>query len=61
MTEPTVISRWDLEGDAYIEQLQPGDPRGELFYRSCARGICRYSSDLWQAEIYAQQLIGRPA
>jgi hypothetical protein len=41
-----------------IETLQP-DGGGELVYRSCARGYCRYSSDLWQAEIYLNHLLAR--
>jgi hypothetical protein len=51
-----VISRTDRDG-GYIETLEPVGA-GELLYRSCAHGICRYSSDLWQAEIYLDQLLG---
>lgn len=54
MKPPEVISRTDRDG-GYIETLQP--ERGELFYRSCAHGYCRYSSDLWQAELYLDQLV----
>ena len=54
MDEPEVISV--IERDAgTIETLLP--LHGEIYYRSCAGGICRYSSDLWQAEIYLNQLL----
>jgi hypothetical protein len=49
-----VISRIDRDG-GFIETLEP--EQGELFYRSCLAGICRYSSDLWQAEIYLNQML----
>lgn len=53
----TVIGRTDRDG-GYIETLEPRDG-GELLYRSCAHGYCRYSSDLWQAEMYLDHLLGR--
>jgi hypothetical protein len=31
----------------------------ETLYRSCAHGYCRYSNDLWQAEIYCDHLAAR--
>lgn len=40
-----------------VETLEP-ESGGELYYRTCARGMCRYSSDLWQAMIYAEQMVG---
>lgn len=57
MDQPTVIGRTDRDGGS-IETLEPGDG-GELYYRSCAHGICRYSSDLWQAELYLDHLLAR--
>lgn len=45
----------ECENGAYIETLY--DKRtGEPYYRTCSKGgaICRYSSDLWQAQVYAQ-------
>lgn len=57
MQEPTVISQLERDG-GIIETLEPADG-GELYYRSCARGYCRYSSDLWQAEIYLDHLLAR--
>jgi hypothetical protein len=56
MFGPEVISRTDRHG-GYIETLMP--VRGEVYYRSCAHGVCRYSSDLWQAEMYLDQMVGR--
>ena len=41
-----------------VETLEPADG-GELYYRTCAAGICRYSSDLWQAMLYAEQMAGQ--
>jgi hypothetical protein len=57
MTEPVLVSRLDRSG-GWIETLEPGDG-GELYYRSCAGGMCRYSSDLWQAELYLDHLLAR--
>ncbi len=57
MSEPEVLSRTERDG-GYIATLDPG-PGQELYYRSCAHGVCRYSSDLWQAEIYLEHLLGR--
>lgn len=57
MSSPLVISRMERDGGS-IETMEPAGG-GELFYRSCAHGTCRYSSDLWQAEIYLDQLLGR--
>jgi hypothetical protein len=55
MSEPTILGRTD-RGDGYIETLEPA-AGGELYYRSCAGDTCRYSSDLWQAEIYLDHLL----
>jgi len=55
MSEPVLISRLDRDG-GWIDTLQPAHG-GELFYRSCAHGYCRYSSDLWQAELYLNHLL----
>jgi hypothetical protein len=57
MIEPIVVSRTE-RGGGYIETLEPDGP-GELYYRSCAHGYCRYSSDLWQAELYLDHLLAR--
>jgi hypothetical protein len=57
MNGPEVLSRTDRDG-GWIETLQPADG-GELYYRSCAHGMCRYSSDLWQAEMYLNHLLAR--
>jgi hypothetical protein len=57
MSEPQVLSRTDRDG-GWIETLQP-EGGGELYYRSCAHGMCRYSSDLWQAELYLDHLLAR--
>jgi hypothetical protein len=56
MFGPEVISRTDRDG-GYIETLMP--VQGEIYYRSCVGGICRYSSDLWQAELYLDHLLAR--
>jgi hypothetical protein len=57
MQSSTVISRLERDGGA-IETLEPA-AGGELYYRSCAHGYCRYSSDLWQAELYLDHLLAR--
>ncbi len=57
MSQPRVIQRYDRDGGC-IETLEP-EQGGELYYRSCAGGVCRYSSDLWQAELYLDYLLGR--
>ena len=54
MFGPEVISRTDRDG-GYIEMLMP--VHGEVYYRSCVGGTCRYSSDLWQAELYLDHLL----
>ena len=56
MEEPVVISRTERDG-GWIETLDR--PGFELYYRSCVGGICRYSSDLWQAELYLDHLLAR--
>jgi len=57
MSEPVVMSRLDRDG-GWIETLEPAGG-GELYYRSCAVGVCRYSSDLWQVELHLNQLLTR--
>ena len=54
MFGPEVISRTDRDG-GYIEVLMP--VKGEVYYRSCVGGVCRYSSDWFQAEIYLNQML----
>lgn len=56
MTDAEVINRWEVNGGT-IEQLQ--NERGELYYRSCAYGYCRYAEDLWMAELYLSHLQAR--
>ena len=55
MSESIVTAKWERSG-GWIEQLEPAEG-GDLYYRSCAHGYCRYSSDLWQAEIYLDHLL----
>ena len=55
MPDPKVVSSIDPCPGVMVETLEPADG-GELYYRTCAAGICRYSSDLWQAILYAEQL-----
>jgi len=55
MMEPKVLSRTDFEDGSYIEVLEPADG-GEMYYRTCYQGMCRYSSDLWQAQVYQHQM-----
>jgi hypothetical protein len=38
-----------------IEVLEDGP---HILYRSCKGGLCRYSDDLWMAEIYCEHLAG---
>jgi hypothetical protein len=57
MNDPMVMSRLDCDG-GWIETLEPAGG-GELYYRSCAHGVCRFSSDLWQAELHLNQLLTR--
>lgn len=57
MSHPEIISTIERDGGT-IDTLEPREG-GELYYRSCANGYCRYSSDLWQAEIYLDQLLAR--
>ncbi len=52
-----VVSRIERDG-GIIETLEP-EGKGELYYRSCAHGYCRYSSDLWQAELHLNHLLAR--
>jgi len=54
MFGPEVISRTERDGGS-IETLMP--VKGEVYYRSCVGGTCRYSSDLWQAELYLDHLL----
>ena len=56
MFGPEVISRTERDGGC-IETIMP--VKGEVYYRSCVGGTCRYSSDLWQAEQMVQIQLGR--
>lgn len=53
--EPKVLSRTDFEDDSSIEVLEPAGG-GEMYYRTCFKGVCRYSADLWQAHVYQHQM-----
>ena len=53
--EPIVLSRTDFEDGSYIEVLEPANG-GEMYYRTCFKGVCRYSSDQWQSEVYRHQM-----
>jgi hypothetical protein len=53
--EPTILSRTDFEDGSYIETLEPAGG-GEMYYRTCYKGVCRYSADLFQADIYLHQM-----
>lgn len=56
MSDVEVLGRMERDG-GYIETLFREGM--EIYYRSCVGGICRYSSDLFQAEIYLDQLLAR--
>jgi hypothetical protein len=60
-TGPTDVPQgaWDC-GEGYFIETLYDDHLGEPYYRSCSPGgaICRYSSDLWQAEMYIKHLKG---
>ena len=58
MQEPTVISSTEPHPGVTVETLEPIGG-GELYYRTCTAGVCRYSSDLWQALMYADEMVGR--
>ena len=53
--EREVLDRMDRGNGRWIELLGPGFGE-EPVYRACGQNgaICRYTSDLWQAEIYVQ-------
>lgn len=53
--EPIVLSKVEFDDGSYIETLEPADG-GEMYYRTCYKGMCRYSSDLWQAQVYQHQM-----
>ena len=53
VSQPRVLSRYDLPGKRHIEQLE--DASGLNYYRACdaGSGTCRYCEDLWMAQMYA--------
>ena len=53
--EPKTLSRTDFEDGSYIDVLEPADG-GDMSYRTCYQAMCRYSSDLWQAQVYQHQM-----
>jgi hypothetical protein len=54
-----VLSKDEPFPGVTVETLEPEAGGGELYYRTCCRGVCRYSSDRWQADLYAEQMVGR--
>ena len=50
--ERKIIERLDRGHDRWIDVLETSE--GEPLYRACGQGLCRYTNDLWQAEIYVQ-------
>ena len=62
MTTMSIYHNWRVSDKllrstgAYIEILEDGP---YILYRSCAGGYCRYSDDLWQAEIYVEHLLAK--
>lgn len=56
MSDPEVVSRYERDG-GFIETLDR--PGFELYYRSCVGSVCRYSSDMWQAELYLDHLLAK--
>jgi len=50
--ERRVIERLDRGDNRWIDVLDT--EQGEPLYRACGQGMCRYTNDLWQAEIYVQ-------
>ena len=56
MFGPEIISSIERDGGT-IETMLP--VKGEVYYRSCVGSTCRYSSDLWQAELYLNQLLAK--
>lgn len=49
-----ILSSHDLSDGRCIEQLQ--DDQGNILYRVCGGGVCRYCEDLWMAHLYADQM-----
>lgn len=47
-------------GDGYYIETGEEPGIGEVRYAACMPGgaICRYSNDLWQAQIYIEQMKG---
>ena len=58
MPEPKVTSSIEPCPGVMVETPEPADG-GELYYRTCTVGMCRYRSDLWQAILYAEQMVGQ--
>lgn len=52
--EPKILSSTSFDDGRCIEQLQ--DHKGNLYYRVCGGGYCRYCEDLWMAHVYADQM-----
>lgn len=47
-------------GDGYFIEIGEEPGIGEVRYAACTPGgaICRYANDLWQVQIYIEQLKG---
>jgi hypothetical protein len=54
---PIITSSMEAHPGVTVETLEP-EGGGELYYRTCTAGTCRYSSDLWQALMYADEMVG---
>lgn len=54
MTQPRILSSERLDDERCIEQIQA--PNGDIYYRICGGGVCRYCEDLWMAHMYADQM-----
>lgn len=53
--ERKVLERMERGPGRWIEVLEPGNHE-DCLYRVCGHNgaLCRYTNDLWQAEIYVQ-------
>jgi hypothetical protein len=53
----SILTRYEVTNDCYVEQLE--NERGEMYYRACRNGVCRYCEDLWMAQMYAKSMSDR--
>ena len=54
MTERLIIHSTDIGQGFTIDQLE--NERGELYYRVCKDGLCRYCEDEYVTHMYAVQM-----